>query len=63
LAAVEIGGAIRFRFIISVHVASIFDPWSVPIGTLKAAKMRVRINSVNSSRRGGTVGVNYARGE
>jgi hypothetical protein len=44
--AVEIE-AIRFRFIISVRVASIFDLWSLPLGTLKSAKMRVRGNSVN----------------
>jgi hypothetical protein len=55
--------AIRFWFIISVRVASIFDPQSLLIGILKAAKMRARANSVNSLRHRNNFGVNCARGE
>jgi len=46
-----------FLCIISVRVAFIFDPQSLLIGILKAAKMRARVNSVNSLQYGSNFGV------
>jgi len=48
-------------FLISVRIAFIFDHRALPVGALKAAKMRVRANPVNSPGCP-TFAVNRARG-
>jgi hypothetical protein len=57
----EIDNQFHFPFLISVRVGFIFDQRALPVGALKAAKMRVRANPVNSP---GclTLAINRARG-